>query len=87
VADGVVIAADYTSTDGYTIVVQHPGNMISIYKRNAALLKTVGARVKSGMPIATAGNTGSAEGKSPHLHFELWYNGFPINPLNYLVIE
>lgn len=87
VADGVVISADYTSSDGYTIVVQHPGNMISIYKRNAALLKAVGARVKGGMPIATAGNTGSAEGKSPHLHFELWYNGFPINPLNYLVIE
>lgn len=87
VADGVVIAADYTSSDGYTIVVQHPGNMISIYKRNAALLKTVGARVKSGMPIATAGGGGSAEGKHRHLHFELWYNGFPINPLNYLVLE
>lgn len=87
VADGVVIAADYTSSDGYTIVVQHPGNMISIYKRNAALLKTVGARVKSGMPIATAGGGGSAEGKNRHLHFELWYNGFPINPLNYLVLE
>ena len=87
VADGVVIAADYTSADGYTIIVQHPGNMISIYKRNAALLKTVGARVTSGMPIAKAGNLGSTEGKSRHLHFELWYNGFPINPLNYLVIE
>jgi murein DD-endopeptidase MepM/ murein hydrolase activator NlpD len=87
VADGVVIAADYTSTDGYTIIVQHPGNLISIYKRNAALLKTVGARVKGGMPIATAGDIGSAEGKKRHLHFELWYNGFPINPLNYLVLE
>lgn len=87
VADGVVIAADYTSEDGYTIMVQHPGSMISIYKRNAALLKTVGARVKSGMPIATAGGTGEAEGKGRHLHFELWYNGFPINPLKYLVIE
>lgn len=87
VADGVVIAADFTAADGYSIVVQHPGNMISIYKRNAALLKTVGARVKSGMPIATAGGVGSAEGKKRHLHFELWYNGFPINPLNYLVLE
>ena len=87
VADGVVISANYTATDGYTIVVQHPGNMISIYKRNAALLKTVGSRVTVGMPIATAGNTGSEEGKTNHLHFELWYNGFPINPLNYLVIE
>ncbi len=87
VADGVVITANYTATDGYTIIVQHPGNMISIYKRNAALLKTVGSRVTAGMPIATAGNTGAEEGNSNHLHFELWYNGFPINPLNYLVIE
>ena len=87
VADGVVIAADYTSADGYTIIVQHPGNMISIYKRNAALLKTVGARVTSGMPIAKAGRVGTSEGEKRHLHFELWYNGFPINPLNYLVIE
>lgn len=87
VADGVVISANYTSSGGYTIIVQHPGNMISIYKRNAALLKTVGSRVTAGMPIATAGGGGSDEGKSNHLHFELWYNGFPINPLNYLVIE
>lgn len=87
VADGVAIAADFTSTDGYTIIVQHPGNMISIYKHNAALLKTVGARVKRGMPIAKLGGTGSSEKQKIHLHFELWYNGFPINPLNYLVIE
>lgn len=87
VADGVVIAANYTASDGYTIIVQHPGNMISIYKRNATLLKTVGSRVTAGMPIAKAGNTGADGGSSHHLHFELWYNGFPINPLNYLVIE
>ena len=87
VADGVVIAANYTATDGYTIIVQHPGNMISIYKRNAALLKTLGSRVTAGMPIARAGNASSEGSNSNHLHFELWYNGFPINPLNYLVIE
>ena len=87
IADGVVISAGYSATDGYVIIVQHPGNLISVYKRNAALLKKTGARVNSGDPIATMGNTGSLEGKSTHLHFELWYNGFPINPLDYLVIE
>ncbi len=86
VADGVVVAANYTASDGYTIMVQHPGNMLSIYKHNAVLLKSAGARVTAGMPIATTGNHGE-EGTSNHLHFELWYNGFPINPLNYLVIE
>lgn len=87
VADGVVIAANYTASDGYTLIVQHPGNMISIYKHNAALLKGVGAHVTAGMPVATAGSLGSKEGNTPHLHFELWYNGFPINPINYLAIE
>lgn len=87
VADGVVISSSYSAVDGYTIIVQHPGNMISIYKRNAKLLKKVGSRVRAGMPIALVGQSGSMEGKGTHLHFELWYNGFPINPLDYLVIE
>lgn len=87
IADGMVIFSGYHATDGYVIIIQHPGNLISIYKRNAALLKRTGARVSAGEPIAVMGNTGSTEGKSIHLHFELWYNGFPINPLDYLVIQ
>ena len=83
-ADGVVIAANYTASDGYTLIVQHPGNMISIYKHNAALLKGVGARVTAGMPIATAGNRRSEEGGSPHLHFELWQNGQSLDPTRYI---
>lgn len=85
VADGVVISAYYAASDGYTIIVQHPGNMISIYKHNSVLLKNLGARVTAGMPIATVNPKNNNE--SHHVHFELWYNGFPINPLNYLVIE
>ena len=87
IADGVVIASHYSATDGYVIIVQHPGNLISVYKHNATLLKQSGARVKAGDPIASIGSTGSNEGNTPRLHFELWYNGFPINPLDYLVVE
>lgn len=87
IADGMVISASYSAADGYVIIVQHPGNLISIYKRCSNLLKQTGARVHAGEAIASMGNTGTSEGKSVHLHFELWYNGFPINPLNYLVIE
>ncbi len=87
IADGMVIFSGYHATDGYVIIIQHPGNLISIYKRNAALLKKTGARVTAGEPIAVMGSTGNIEGKSIHLHFELWYNGFPINPLDYLVIQ
>lgn len=87
VADGMVISAGYSAADGYFIIVQHPGNLISIYKRCSTLLKQTGARVRAGDAIASMGNSGNSEGKTVHLHFELWYNGFPINPLNYLVIE
>lgn len=83
VADGVVINTGYNAQDGYYIIVQHPGNLTSIYKQNGRLLKKIGDRVQSGSPIAVMGE---ANGKVPHLHFELWYNGFPINPLDYLVI-
>ena len=87
VADGVVIFSGFNATDGNVIIIQHPGNLISIYKRNTTLMKNTGTRVHSGEAIATIGSTGNMEGKTSHLHFELWYNGFPINPLNYLVIE
>ncbi|MBR4135167.1 MAG: M23 family metallopeptidase [Bacteroidales bacterium] len=87
VADGIVISTYFNSSDGYVIVVQHPGNLISIYKRNASLLKKTGARVSAGTPIALMGNTASEGAKNSHLHFELWYNGFPVNPLDYLVVE
>ena len=87
VADGVVVSAGYSAGDGHVIIVQHPGNLISVYKHNAILLKKAGDRVKAGSPIATMGSTGKNSGKGTHLHFELWYNGFPVNPLNFLVIQ
>lgn len=87
VADGVVIFAGYNANDGHFIVVQHPGNLTSIYKRNSRVLKRIGDRVSAGSPIALMGNTGATGSKTVHLHFELWYNGFPINPLDYLVIQ
>jgi len=86
VADGVVINTGYNTEDGYYIIVQHPGNLTSIYKQNSKLLKKTGDRVGSGSPIAIVGTSGKTKGKEPHLHFELWYNGFPIDPLDYLVI-
>ncbi len=86
IADGVVVFAGYSGGEGFVIIVQHPGNIVSVYKRNASLLKKAGDRVYAETPIALMGNTGSAEGEKVHLHFELWYNGFPVNPLDYLVI-
>ncbi|MGZ3919774.1 MAG: M23 family metallopeptidase [Bacteroidia bacterium] len=77
--DGTVVFTGYSSEDGYVIQVQHSNNLTSIYKHNSELLKKTGERIKSGEAIAVVGNTGD-KSKGPHLHFELWYNGIPINP-------
>jgi len=83
VLDGTVIMDAWTLETGYVIVIQHAGNLISVYKHNAVLLKHEGDFVKAGEPIAIAGNSGEIS-TGPHLHFELWYNGNPVNPTNYI---
>jgi murein DD-endopeptidase MepM/ murein hydrolase activator NlpD len=79
VADGTVILSSWTSDTGHVIAVQHPGNLISVYKHNSVLLKKAGNPVKAGDIIALMGNTGELT-TGPHLHFELWSNGNPVNP-------
>jgi len=81
--DGTVIFSDWTLETGYTIGIQHQQNLISIYKHNASLLKKPGTYVKAGEPIAIIGNSGELS-SGPHLHFELWYNGSPVNPKDYM---
>lgn len=86
VADGIVIFSGYDPKDGNTIIIQHSGNLISIYKHTEILLKGEGYKVSGGEPIAKMGNSGNRT-KGVHLHFELWYNGFPVNPLDYIVVN
>jgi murein DD-endopeptidase MepM/ murein hydrolase activator NlpD len=81
--DGTVIMNAWTAETGYVISVQHANNIVSIYKHNSVLLKKTGAYVKAGEAIAIIGNSGELT-SGPHLHFELWYNGVPINPLDYM---
>jgi len=83
VANGTVIFADYTAETGYVIVIQHPQAYMSIYKHNSILFKEQGDLVESGEVIANSGSTGSFT-SGPHLHFELWSDGYPINPLNFI---
>ncbi|MBK9402868.1 MAG: M23 family metallopeptidase [Bacteroidetes bacterium] len=81
--DGTVVISSFTSETGYVIGVQHTNNIFTLYKHNSALLKSVGDYVKAGEVIAIIGNTGEFS-TGPHLHFELWYNGSPVNPLEYI---
>lgn len=82
-ADGIVIFAEWTASTGYVIIIEHSYGLISVYKHNAALTKEQGDLVKAGEVIATAGNTGELS-TGPHLHFELWNDGYPINPTNFI---
>jgi murein DD-endopeptidase MepM/ murein hydrolase activator NlpD len=83
VMDGMVVFSGWTVETGYVIQIQHPNNLISIYKHNEILLKEVGQVVKAGEAIARVGNSGELT-SGPHLHFELWYNGSPLNPVDYI---
>ncbi|GAB4328542.1 MAG: hypothetical protein OHK0038_02400 [Flammeovirgaceae bacterium] len=86
IADGTVIVSSWTQDAGYVIGVQHKNNIISFYKHNAILLKKVGETAKVGDILAVVGNSGEMT-DGPHLHFELWYNGNPINPQDYIGFE
>jgi len=86
VADGTVIFADFTPNTGNVIIIEHPQGYLSVYKHNATLFKEQGDLVKSGEVIANAGSTGSLT-SGPHLHFELWSDGYPIDPTRFIEFQ
>lgn len=81
--DGSVIQSDWSLENGHTIAIQHADNLVSVYKHNSSLLKKLGTQIKAGEAIAIIGNTGTLT-QGPHLHFELWYQGKPINPSDFI---
>ena len=83
-ADGYVIFSGWTYNDGNMIILSHGSGYFTIYKHNQSLLKTTTEFVKRGQPIALLGNSGKTS-YGPHLHFELWKDGQPQNPDNYLL--
>ncbi len=86
VLDGTVILSDWTLETGNVLVIDHGKNLISVYKHNATLLKQEGDIVKAGEPVAIAGESGK-QSTGPHLHFELWDGGKPVDPLKYIVFN
>lgn len=85
-ADGTVIFSDWTPNTGYVLIIEHSFGLISTYKHNAELLKSQGDLVKTGEVIAIAGNTGELT-TGTHLHFELWVDGYPVDPRDYITFE
>ncbi len=84
-ADGIVIFSGYSGQNGNVVMLRHGYGFTTVYAHNQKNLVTVGQRVKRGDVIALSGNTGSTTG--PHLHYEIWHNNKPINPLAYLKEE
>lgn len=86
VANGTVIFADWTPSTGYVMIIRHGDGIISAYKHAASLTKNQGDVVRTGEVIALAGSTGE-ESTGVHLHFELWKDGFAIDPTNFIDFE
>jgi len=83
VADGTVIFSEWTSDTGNVVIIEHSDNLLSAYKHCGSLNKSQGDLVRAGEVIASVGNTGELT-TGPHLHFELWSDGKPLNPENYI---
>jgi len=81
--DGVIVISNWTLETGYVLGIQHEHNLVSMYKHNSTLLKGQGDFVKAGEAIAIVGETGEMT-TGLHLHFELWYNGIPLNPGDFI---
>ena len=79
VLDGKIIFSEWSLETGYVVVIDHGENIISVYKHNSKILKEQNDFVQAGEVIAYSGNQGNLS-SGPHLHFELWKNGTPIDP-------
>ena len=80
---GTIVYQNWSPTDRHVVHIQHKNNLLSIYKHNSELLKKIGDYVDAGEPVSIVGNSGE-HSTGPHLHFELWHNGYPINPEKFI---
>ena len=83
--DGVVMFAGWTYEDGNMLIIAHGGGYATVYKHNQTLLKNTLNAVKRGEPIALLGSTGKTSA-GHHLHFEVWRNGVPQDPNDFLLV-
>ena len=83
IADGTVLMDDYTANHGYVVMVQHTGNLVSIYKHLSSVFVHEGAKVKGGEALGIAGVQGNKL-EQPWLHFELWHKGTSLDPTQYI---
>ena len=83
-ADGNIVFSGWTYDGGYIVIISHADGFMSFYKHNQSLLKSSGSFVRRGEPIATLGDSGIMS-SGPHLHFEIWKDGVPVDPSLYMI--
>lgn len=83
--DGTVIFTGWTMETGFVIEVQHQNNLVSVYKHNSSILKETGDLVRAGEAISVVGDSGELYTSGPHLHFEIWYKGSPLDPEKHII--
>jgi murein DD-endopeptidase MepM/ murein hydrolase activator NlpD len=83
ILDGTVVHTSWDAEDGYLVIIQHAGDILSVYKHNQKLLHQQGDEVKAGTPIGLVSQSESLT-KGDHLHFELWYEGQALDPSLYI---
>lgn len=83
--DGTIIFTGWTMETGFVIEVQHPNNIVTVYKHNSTLLKETGELVRAGEAISVVGDSGELYTSGPHLHFEIWYKGSPLDPEKHIL--
>jgi murein DD-endopeptidase MepM/ murein hydrolase activator NlpD len=81
--EGTIILSTWTLATGNVIIIQHKDNILSVYEHNSVLMKKIGDNVQAGDVIAIVGNSGELT-TGTHLHFELWSEGSPVNPIDYI---
>ncbi len=83
--DGTIIFTGWTMETGFVIEIQHSNNIVSVYKHNSSLLKETGDLVRAGEAISIVGDSGEMYTSGPHLHFEIWYKGSPLDPEKHIL--
>lgn len=83
VLDGTVVYTGWEEEGGYNLVIQHSGDILSVYKHNEKLLRKVGEAIMAGTPVGVLMPSTSLT-KGDHLHFELWYEGVAVDPVQYI---
>ena len=82
-AAGVVTQVSWVEGYGNMLTIDHGYGLVTRYAHCSKILVARGQRLKRGQPIAKVGSTGLSTG--PHLHYEVWVNGRPADPMKYVL--